>query len=55
MGVGAAAALSYTGLYDLGSEISGSVIERLVGKEDVFEGIPPQAVVSLHSIPIFGT
>lgn len=44
--MGAAAALSYTGLYDLGSGIGESVIERLMGKEGIFEGIPPQAVVS---------
>lgn len=52
IGVGAAAALSYTGLYDFGSGIGVSVIERLMGKENVFEGIPPQAVVSLHSFLI---
>lgn len=49
IGVGVAAALSYTGLYDLGSGFGESLVERLMGKEDVFEGIPPQAVVRVHS------
>lgn len=52
IGVGAAAALSYTGLYDLGSGFGESLVERLMGKEDVFEGIPPQAVVRVHTFKL---